>query len=81
MHDHYIICGLGRVGWQVALELHQQGAVFGVIDPQEKHIDEFRSWNVPYLIGDATEDAVLQRMFVNRSGRAAAESGAIKPNR
>ena len=79
MHDHYIICGLGRVGWQVALELHQQGAVFGVIDPQEKHIDEFRSWNVPYLIGDATEDTVLQRMRIERARGlvAAASTDAI----
>ncbi len=68
LHDHYIICGLGRVGWQVALALHQQGAVFGVVDPaKNKHVDELRNWNVPYLAGDATEDAVLQRMRIDRA--------------
>ena len=79
LHDHYIICGLGRVGWQVALGLRQQGVVFGVIDPQQKHIDEFREWNVPYLIGDATEDTVLRQMGIERARGlvAAASTDAI----
>lgn len=79
LHDHYIICGLGRVGWQVALALHQQGAVFGVVDPENRHSEDLQTWNVPYLAGDATEDAVLQRMRIDRARGlvAAASTDAI----
>ena len=79
LHDHYIICGLGRVGWQVALTLHQQGAVFGVVDPENRHAEDLQIWNVPHLAGDATEDAVLQRMRIDRARGlvAAASTDAI----
>ena len=50
-------------------------SVFGVVDPENKHAEDLQTWNVPYLAGDATEDAVLQRMRIDRARGLVAAAG------
>ncbi|HKR27146.1 MAG TPA: potassium channel protein [Acidobacteriaceae bacterium] len=57
--DHYIICGFGRVGHQVAQVFESSRVPFVVIDPKKESLDELEARGVPVLIGDATDDAVL----------------------
>ncbi|HEY1807747.1 MAG TPA: NAD-binding protein, partial [Acidobacteriaceae bacterium] len=57
--DHYIICGFGRVGHQVARDFESGQVPFVVIDPRKESLDELEAKGVPVLIGDATDDAVL----------------------
>lgn len=57
--DHYIICGFGRVGHQVAQVFESSRVPFVVIDPKKESLDELEAKGVPVLIGDATDDAVL----------------------
>lgn len=59
MTDHYIICGFGRVGHQVAQVFLTRQVPFVVIDPKKESLDELEAKGVPVLIGDATDDAVL----------------------
>ena len=59
MKDHYIICGFGRVGHQVAQVFETGQVPFTVIDPKQESLDELEAKDVPVLIGDATDDAVL----------------------
>ena len=59
MRDHYLICGFGRVGHQVAQVFETSHVPFVVIDPKKESLDELEAKGVPVLIGDATEDTIL----------------------
>jgi len=59
---HHIVCGIGRIGTNVANELAATGREFVVIDAEAAQLDAYRERNpeVPYLHGDAAEDEVLR---------------------
>ncbi|MHB1002757.1 MAG: potassium channel family protein [Thermoleophilia bacterium] len=56
---HYIICGFGRVGEQVAREFIRSGEEFIVIDSNPSSISRCREHGYLYVEGDAAEDEVL----------------------
>lgn len=57
LHDHYIICGYGRMGRIICKELNANGEKFIVIEmnPHKLHEQE----NILIMEGDATQDAAL----------------------
>ena len=59
MKDHYIICGFGRVGHQVAQVFETSRVPFVVIDQKEGTFDELEAKGIPVIIGDATDDSTL----------------------
>jgi voltage-gated potassium channel len=59
MKEHYIICGFGRVGHQVALVFENSNIPFVVIDSKKETLDELEGKNIPIIIGDATSDSIL----------------------
>jgi voltage-gated potassium channel len=59
LRDHYIICGFGRVGRQVADTFKTSGTPYLVIDSKNESADELEQMGVPGIIGDATLDNVL----------------------
>jgi len=59
MKDHYIICGFGRVGHNVAQVFESSGIPYVVIDSKSETLVELGSKNVPSIIGDATSDDIL----------------------
>jgi voltage-gated potassium channel len=63
MRGHYIVCGLGRIGANVAQELRATGHTLVAIEPSQDAINEFtlqhQGGNVRVLLSDATEDQVL----------------------
>jgi voltage-gated potassium channel len=59
LKDHYIICGFGRVGHNVAQVFETSGISYVVIDSKSETLVELSSKNVPSIIGDATSDEVL----------------------
>jgi voltage-gated potassium channel len=61
LQGHYIVCGIGRIGTNVARELSVTGRELVVIDTSHAHIDVFRERHpeVPWLHGDAAEDELL----------------------
>ncbi|NPA89877.1 MAG: potassium channel protein [Chloroflexi bacterium] len=65
--DHYILCGYGRIGKQVAEEMRVLGLPFVVVDIDPKIAEHCQRYEVPYIIGDATEDEVLQQAGVKRA--------------
>ncbi|RJQ43233.1 MAG: potassium channel protein [Gaiellales bacterium] len=56
---HYVICGFGRVGEQVAKEFQRSGKEFIIIDSNPESISHCREHGYPYVEGDAAEDDVL----------------------
>ncbi len=61
LKDHYIVCGVGRVGSNVAHELVTTGRHCVVVDTDLQHIESYqvRHPEQLYLHGDATDNDVL----------------------
>ena len=73
MTDHYIICGVGRMGATIATYLCERGRSFVIIDNDDERlavISAEHSW--PTMLGDATQDEVLLRAGIERAVSLAA---------
>ncbi len=78
--DHYIICGYGRVGRQVAEELHDAGARFVVLDVNPEVLEIAREEGVPYIVGSGTKDADLEEAGLERARGLIASSDSDVDN-
>ena len=66
--DHYILCGTGRVGKQIAVEFYKTQVSFVVIEHDPLVLDELlREIDIPYVQGDATQDETLHLAGVERA--------------
>ncbi len=66
LKKHIIICGLGRVGRQVALKLIQENVPIVVIEQNVSHIELFSN-DILYIEGDATQDNVLYQAGITEA--------------
>src|SRR5262249_24379839 len=69
LKNHVIICGFGRFGRAVADELARHRVPMVIIDPSAQSADELNRLGIPYLLGDAMRDEVLEEAG-SRAGRA-----------
>ena len=74
MRDHYIICGYGRMGKQVATDLRQHNVPVVVIEDNPVHIPELIEQGIPYIEGKATEDKILIAAGAERAKGIVAEA-------
>jgi len=65
--EHYIICGFGRTGRQVAAEFSIERIPFIVVDSDEESIQTAQQLGFITYQGDATQDQVLQRVGIERA--------------
>lgn len=67
LEDHFIICGIGRVGQRVAQGLAAEGVDFVVVEVDRHKVETVaeRDWLVVY--GDATQEDVLERAGIDRA--------------
>jgi voltage-gated potassium channel len=79
---HYIICGLGDTGRYVAAELQAAGTPYVVIESHEETVQKFRETHrdLLYVIGDATDEAMLDHTGVERAQGLIAGLSADKDN-
>lgn len=85
MHDHYIVCGLGRIGANVARELRATGKAFVAIEQGADAIEHYRQhWDpegeVRILPGDASEDGLLEAAGVRHARGVFAVTGEDSQN-
>ena len=59
MRDHYIICGCGVVGKEVAMEFRREGVPFLIIERNPEESELGRDEDVIFLQGDAEDDETL----------------------
>ncbi len=59
LENHYIVCGYGRVGTQVAQELSHSHVETVLIDRAIERFGELEAVGILTVVGDASEDAVL----------------------
>jgi voltage-gated potassium channel len=73
LKNHYIVCGLGDTGRHAVAELEKTLTPYVVIEVHEESIKRFREHNgeqfkdMLYLIGDATDEEILEQAGVSRA--------------
>lgn len=67
LHDHYIVCGLGRVGAQVMEELSDEGVDFIGIDRDEDRVKEAIAAGYVAFVGDSTNEDTLKTAGIERA--------------
>jgi voltage-gated potassium channel len=67
LEGHYLVCGFGRVGQQVARDLQEAGAEFVVIDDNHEVHGALEAAGVRYLHGSASDDALLLEAGIKRA--------------
>lgn len=68
--DHVIVCGVGSTGRHVAAELVVTETPFVLIDRDEHRLLELRQelgTEAPYVVGEATDDHVMERAGITRA--------------
>ena len=67
VRDHYILCGFGRVGQEIAREFHARGMPFIIVDSNPQAIERARKQHYLLVEGDASSDATLLEAGIERA--------------
>jgi len=67
MKGHFVLCGYGRVGREIARTFQQEGASFVVIEQDTETITQAEQAGYPALKGDATSDEILTAAGIKRA--------------
>jgi voltage-gated potassium channel len=78
LKDHYILCGAGRVGGRVIDELKRKSVDYLVIERDEAVAEKLLTRGHLVLIGDATDETVLEGARV-RSAKALITTASTDP--
>jgi Trk K+ transport system NAD-binding subunit len=69
MHDHYVVAGLGTVGFRVASALHEAGERVVAIELAEsaRFVPQLRALGIQHVIGDTLFEDTLARAKIARA--------------
>ncbi|MBA3247032.1 MAG: NAD-binding protein [Pyrinomonadaceae bacterium] len=67
LHDHYIVCGAGRVGSRIIRDVQRAGEMLIVIENDAQKIEALTERGVPVLVRDATLEETLREAGVERA--------------
>ena len=67
LRGHFIVCAYGRVGRTIARELEAEGVPFVVVDSKAELESDLERDAQCYLIGDASDEAVLRQAGIERA--------------
>ena len=67
LHDHYIVCGFGRMGAIIARELARQGAAFVIIERDVDRMHQAIERGYLAVAADASNEDVLKRVRIDRA--------------
>lgn len=65
--EHYILCGFGRTGRQIALEFKAEGIPFITVDSDIDQIEAAQELGCIAALGDATLDETLLKVGIERA--------------
>jgi len=68
--NHFILCGVGQTGVEIAMEFAKTGMQLVIIDNDSQHLDLIESAghdNLGVLEGDATSDEVLAQVGIRKA--------------
>lgn len=67
LESHYVLCGFGRVGREIARELRERGEPFVVIEQTEEQAAIARAYGYLVIEGDAADERVLNQANLQRA--------------
>ena len=67
LSDHYILCGFGRVGQEIARELRERGAGFVVIEHGAEQAQLAHAYGYLVIEGDASDERILNQANIRRA--------------
>jgi voltage-gated potassium channel len=80
LRDHFIICGYGRVGQQIAEEFRHAGVDYVVVDFHAEALEAARENGDLFIEGNATDDDDLQAAGLDRARGLVAASDSDADN-
>jgi voltage-gated potassium channel len=80
IHDHFILCGFGRIGATIAEELHQQNIPFVVIERDAARIGPVTDRGWLAIAADASREHVLVAAGIHRARGLIAAVGTDAEN-
>jgi len=80
LKDHFILCGYGRVGQEIAQAFGEEEVPFIIIANDEEHIAKAEKEGHLCLFGDATSDEVLKETGIERAHGLVAAVGSDTDN-
>ncbi len=80
LRDHYILCGFGRVGEEIARELVERGVPLVIVESNPEAVGRAELHDIPLIEGDATQDAILERAGIERARALLAASDSDAGN-
>lgn len=80
LKGHFILCGLGRVGEDIARTFSEEGVPFVAIDNRPDCVERAEQAGYLCLTGDATNDEVLKEAGIERARGLVAAVGADADN-
>ena len=67
LRGHFIVCAYGRVGRAIARELEAERVPFVIVDSKAELEPDLERDGQSYLIGDASDEAVLRKAGIERA--------------
>ena len=67
LHDHFIVCGFGRVGRNACYEFQRADAPFLIVDRNEQRVAKAVDAGMLAIVADATQDNSLRQAGVLRA--------------
>ncbi len=70
LHDHYVVCGVGRNGRNAALQFVAGGFPLVLMDQSEETLKEFMATHrlsVPFVAGDAKDERALVKTGIEKA--------------
>mgnify|MGYP001046825924 CR=1 FL=1 len=80
LKDHFILCGYGRVGEEIARTFSEEGVPFVIIDSRPENTAMAEEQGYLCLLGDATSDKLLIEAGIERARGLVASVGSDVDN-
>ena len=80
LKEHFILCGYGRVGQEIARIFTEEGVPFVIIDKDQESIASAEKDGHPYVLADATNDEGLKEAGIERARGLVMAAGSDADN-
>jgi len=80
LHDHFIVCGYGRIGQVIVEELTHQGIPFVVVERDPAVVHEVLQTGTLAVSADSSNENVLRRLHIERARGLIAAVGTDAEN-
>lgn len=67
LRNHFIICGYGRIGTQIAIEFDEHRVPYAVVEQTPEALERLHSENRLHIEGDASSEEILKQAGIERA--------------